>query len=99
MKAVILAAGRGTRISSISGETPKCLLRFGEEAILDFQLGALFDAGVTDVAMVVGYQKEKIVQHVARSYPDLRHRISFIFNPRFAETNNSYSLSLARPWV
>ena len=99
MKAVILAAGRGTRISSVSKGVPKCLLRFGEETILDYQLSALLKAGVTDFALVVGHQMEMIVEHVAHRYSHLWDSFTFISNPRFATTNNIYSLWLAKPWV
>jgi NDP-sugar pyrophosphorylase family protein len=58
MKAVILAAGQGTRIRSVHGERPKCLIAVGDQTILDHQLEALSMAGVSEVAIVVGYRKE-----------------------------------------
>ncbi len=99
MKAVILAAGRGTRISSLSGGSPKCLLKFGHYAILDYQISALLRAGISDIALVVGYQHEKIVEHVSRQYSHFWDSFTFIKNPRYAETNNICSLQLTRPWV
>ena len=98
MKAVILAAGQGTRIRSIHGERPKCLIDVDERTILDHQLDALGIAGINDVAIVVGYKKEQIIAHVRqRNQP--RQKIHFIENPAFALTNNIYSLWLSRGWL
>jgi len=99
MKAVILAAGQGTRIRSVHGEHPKCLIEVDNTTILDHQLDALSGAGINDVAIVVGYEKEQIINHVASR--TLRHsqRVRFIENPAFAITNNIYSLWLALEWL
>ena len=98
MKAVILAAGQGTRIRSVHGEHPKCLIEVDNATILDHQLDALSMVGINDVAIVVGYEKEQIIAHVnARTL--LRPRIRFIESPAFAITNNIYSLWLALDWL
>jgi choline kinase len=98
MKAVILAAGQGTRIRSVHGEHPKCLIEVDNTTILDHQLDALSMVGINDVAIVVGYEKEQIIAHVnARTL--LGPRIRFIENPAFAITNNIYSLGLALDWL
>jgi choline kinase len=98
MKAVILAAGQGTRIRSVHGEHPKCLIEVDNTTILDHQLKALAMAGINEVAIVVGYEKEQIIAHVnARKL--LTQKIHFIENPAFAITNNIYSLRLALEWV
>src|SRR6185295_511084 len=99
MKAVILAAGQGTRIRSVHGERPKCLIEVDNNTILDHQLEALSKAGINDVAIVVGYEKEQIIRHVMnRNVSDVQ-RIHFIENPAFAITNNIYSLWLALDWL
>ena len=98
MKAVILAAGQGTRIRSVHGEHPKCLIEVDNATILDHQLEALYKAGITDVVMVVGYEKEQIISHL-RSRKLGQQRIHFVENPAFAITNNIYSLWLALDWV
>jgi choline kinase len=98
MKAVILAAGQGTRIRSIHGERPKCLINVDERTILDHQLDALCSAGINDVAIVVGYEKEQIIAHVKRrNHPN--QKIRFIENSAFALTNNTYSLWLSLEWL
>jgi len=99
MKAVILAAGQGTRIRSVHGEHPKCLIEVDETTILDHQLEALSMAGIHEVAIVVGYEKEQIVAHVRDKRLSDSQRIHFIENPAFAITNNIYSLWLASDWL
>jgi choline kinase len=98
MKAVILAAGQGTRIRSVHGEHPKCLIEVDNTTILDHQLDALSMVGINDVAIVVGYEKEQIIAHVnARKL--LSQNNHYIDNPAFAITNNIYSLWLALDWL
>ena len=99
MKAVILAAGQGTRIRSVHGERPKCLIKVDEATILDRQLEALSMVGISEVAIVVGYEKEQIIAHVRRKELGHHQRIHFIENPAFALTNNIYSLWLAIDWL
>jgi choline kinase len=99
MKAVILAAGQGTRIRSVHGEHPKCLIQVDDATILDHQLEALSMAGIIDVAIVVGYEKEQIITHVRGRELSYFQRIHFIENPAFALTNNIYSLWLASDWL
>ena len=99
MKAVILAAGQGTRIRSVHGENPKCLIEVDNATILDHQLESLYKAGITDVVMVVGYEKEQIINHLRSRKLSQVQRIHFVENPAFAITNNIYSLWLALDWV
>ena len=99
MKAVILAAGQGTRIRSVHGERPKCLIEVDESTILDHQLEALSMAGIDEVAIVVGYEKEQIINHVKQGTGSYGQTIQFIENPAFAITNNIYSLWLAEEWI
>ena len=99
MKAVILAAGQGTRIRAVHGERPKCLIEVDDTTILDHQLEALSTVGIKDVAIVVGYEKEQIINHVTSRRPSSVQRIHFIENPAFAITNNVYSLWLALEWL
>ena len=99
MKAVILAAGQGTRIRSVHGEHPKCLIEVDDSTILDHQLEALSMAGIHDVAIVVGYEKEQIIAHIRNKRLSYNQRIHFIENAAFAITNNIYSLWVARDWL
>lgn len=99
MRAVILAAGQGTRIRLVHGQHPKCLIEVDEKTILDHQLEALSMAGINEVAIVVGYEKEQIVSQVRSTAIAYGQKIRFIENSFFATTNNIYSLWLALDWL
>jgi len=63
MKAVIMAAGLGTRLRPLTDSTPKPLLRVGGMSIIDRTLAAL-PPQVEEIVIVVGYLKEQIIAHV-----------------------------------
>jgi len=99
MKAVILAAGQGTRIRAVHGERPKCLIKVDDKTILDHQIEGLLGAGIDQIAIVVGYEKQQIIRHVQKRFRRRAPNIEFIENAAFAITNNIYSLWMAREWV
>jgi choline kinase len=59
MRAVILAAGCGSRMGSHTEDRPKCLIEVGGRRLLDRQLAALYAAGVVEVAVVTGWCSEQ----------------------------------------
>lgn len=59
--ALILAAGRGSRMKRMTEDAPKCLVRLAGKRLLDWQLEALESAGAGSVTVVRGYMKEKLV--------------------------------------
>lgn len=88
-KAIILAAGNGSRLRPLTNDRPKCLLDVGGRPILDHQLDALARFGITDVVIVLGHCGQRIREHVGNS-------ARYVENPRFDTTNSLYSLWLAR---
>jgi choline kinase len=89
MKAIILAAGRGSRMKNLTDERPKCLVELRDKALLDWQLEALRAAGITEIAIVTGYKRELLVN---------RGLVEF-HNARWAETNMVSSLACAQDWL
>jgi len=63
MKAVILTAGEGKRIRPLTNNMTKGMISIGNKPILEYILEALKGVGITDIVMVVGYKKEKILSH------------------------------------
>jgi L-glutamine-phosphate cytidylyltransferase len=94
MKCVIVAAGSSTRLRPLTDTLPKCLLPIRGKTILARAMEGLLAAGITQIAIVVGFQAEKIHTFLREKYPNVKTR--FILNPNFALTNNAYSLLLAR---
>ena len=87
-QALILAAGRGSRL----GEGPKCLCEIGGQPLIEHQLEALRGVGIDSVALVVGFEQERVRDVIGE-------RASFVVNEHYAETNSLYSFLLARDWV
>ncbi|MBF0587958.1 MAG: phosphocholine cytidylyltransferase family protein [Magnetococcales bacterium] len=88
MKAIILAAGRGSRLDSLTDERPKALVPFRGKPLIDWQLEALRGADVQEIAVVRGYLAERF------ELP-----LHYFENPRWAETNMVMSLVCAAPWL
>ena len=93
LQAVILTAGFGRRMRPLSDRTHKALLPIGETTILGRIMDALGQVGVRRVTIVTGYRAPDIEEFLRTGYPDADLR--FVYNSRFAETNNVVSLSLA----
>lgn len=64
-KAVILAAGRGTRMGGLTSDLPKPMLPLAGRPILEHLLDRLRSAGFSDFAIVTGYRREAIEEHFA----------------------------------
>jgi len=97
MKAIILAAGVGSRIRPMTDDCPKTLLKIGDVTILERMLTNIQACGINDVTFVLGYLREKIESFVKDTFPDLNAH--FVVNDRYAETNTGYSLMLAEELV
>lgn len=89
MKAIILAAGRGSRMKSLTNNRPKCLIKLRGKALLDWQLNALRAARVSDISIVTGYKRELLSG---------RGLVEF-HNTRWHETNMVSSLACAESWL
>lgn len=94
MIAIILAAGSGRRLGPLTAQLPKCLLQLGGRTILDRMLERVRRAGIPEAVIVTGFGAGQVRRHVA-SLGLARPRVHLVDNPRFAETNNLYSLHLA----
>ena len=60
-KAIIIAAGLGSRLKEFTKSHPKCLLKFGGKTLLQHQLDSYKDVGISNISLVRGYKKECIV--------------------------------------
>lgn len=89
MKAIILAAGRGSRMKDLTDERPKCLVELRGKALLDWQLEALRAAGITEIAIVTGYKRQLLTDRGLTEF----------HNARWAETNMVSSLACAQEWL
>lgn len=91
MKAIILAAGRGSRMNKGTANSPKCLMKLCGQSLLDYGIRSLLKAGFdkSDIAIVTGYRSERIQVD----------GVQYFHNARWAETNMFVSLTMAREWL
>lgn len=89
MRAIILAAGRGSRMGSMTDQRPKCLCQLHGKPLLQYQLEALSSAGIDDVAIVTGYRNADLIGFSGTKF----------YNPRWSQTNMVYSLLQADDWL
>ncbi|MCK4937610.1 MAG: phosphocholine cytidylyltransferase family protein [Methanosarcinales archaeon] len=97
MKAIILAAGIGSRIRPLTDNCPKSLLKVGDNTILEMMVSHIQDCGINDIVFVTGYLKEQIQDYVKTRFPDLNY--SFVTNEKYAETNTGFSLMLVQDLI
>jgi len=99
MKAIILAAGLGKRLASVTGGAPKCLVPVAGRTILDRMIERLVEAGLRDIIVVTGHRREDVERHLdASSMPEARGAVR-VFNERYADWGNFYSLLVAEQAV
>lgn len=96
MDALILAAGRGSRLGSATADRPKTLVDLGGMTPLALQLHTLMGAGVGRAVIVTGYRRDQVEAEARRQAGD-RIELEFIWNPFWAVTNVIGSAWLAWP--
>jgi L-glutamine-phosphate cytidylyltransferase len=89
MKAIILAAGRGSRMKDLTDDRPKCMVELHGKPLLEWELTALRNAGISDIAIVTGYKRELLANLGFMEF----------HNPRWEETNMVSSLAYAAEWL
>lgn len=96
MRAIILAAGKGTRLFPLTRNTPKSLLDLGNGiSLIENQLMSLTEANVKDIYVVVGYRADQIEAKI-KTLDEIECNIETIYNPFIDVSNNLISLWFAR---
>ncbi|MBR1560102.1 MAG: phosphocholine cytidylyltransferase family protein [Clostridia bacterium] len=95
MKALILAAGYGSRLKPLTDDIPKSLVPVNGKPILLKQLENLYDCGVTDITVISGYRANMLEAAVHDRFRD----VNIIHSPDYETTNNMYSAWLGREAV
>lgn len=83
MKAVIIAAGQSSRLWQITDGTPKTLLPYKKGTILSTIIKNLKRAGANEIFIVVGYEREKIIQYIKEQ----KLKVKFVHNDEWQRGN------------
>ncbi len=95
MKALILAAGFGSRLMPLTQNEPKCMVKYKEKRLIDYEIEALKEAGIKEIAVVGGYLFE-----VLKDFLRKNHGIEKIYrNENFDKTNMVSTLFCAREFL
>ena len=94
MRGIILAAGKGTRISNISDGFPKSFLKIGNKTIIDHQLESLRNIDLKEIVIVTGYKSH----YFEEKYGDCKD-IRLIHNPYYSRCNVLGSVWFARDYL
>jgi len=82
VKAIIIAAGTGTRLYPITKDIPKSLLDVGQGlTLLETQLHSLKECGIKNIVMIIGYRADQIESKLQEYSSDFNFEI--VYNPFF----------------
>ncbi len=84
MRAILLAAGLGTRLRPLTDTTPKCLVPINGKPLLDIWCEALLAAGATRLLINLHYKSDEVQQHLAQS--EFAKDIETVFEPALLGT-------------
>ncbi len=89
MRAIILVAGRGSRLPKNLSKNPKSFLKIGKNTIIEKLINNFLSSGITKIALVTGYKKKKF----------FRFKLKNFHNQKWKNTNMVYSLNKASNWL
>lgn len=95
MDGVVLAAGEGTRMGSLTAEQPKGLVEVAGQPVLSHAFDALLSVGVQRLVVVVGYRGEQIVARYGEMYRD--RPVAYVEQPE--QLGTAHALQQAMPVV
>lgn len=90
MKLVLLAAGRGTRISRYLEGRPKCTVDIGGQPLIEYTIDLFNKNGIDDIAIVLGYEGHYIKEALEGK------NVKFYYNPFYDVTNSVASIWFAK---
>jgi L-glutamine-phosphate cytidylyltransferase len=96
LRVIILAAGQGKRLLPLTADVPKALLDIGGKPLIERQIEAFAEQGVTDFAVVTGYAESLIKAELDRISKRLKVSVKTVFNPFYAVADNLASCWMTR---
>lgn len=99
MQAIMLAAGKGSRLGKYTKNNTKCMLEVHGKTLLERAIDALLLAGIKDFIIVLGYKGENVKKYIREKGLDKKINIIYVDNDVYDTTNNIYSLYLAKDYL
>lgn len=96
MKALILAAGVGSRLKHKTKNIPKALVKVNNREILDYQLSIFKKFKIKNIGIVVGYKSNKIINFIKKK---TYFKFEIIKNKKYESTDSAYSYKLAKKFL
>lgn len=93
MRAILLAAGMGTRLRPLTIDTPKPLIKINNESIIERQIKALNEIGINEIIIVTGYLNEKF------EFLKDKYGVKLIHNDKYNKYNNIYTMYIVREYL
>ena len=94
MQAIILAAGMGRRLKTLTEHNTKCMVEVNGVTLIERMLRQLEAVHLSRIVIVVGYQGKKLIDFV--NSLNIQTPVVYVNNPIFDKTNNIYSLALVK---
>lgn len=98
-KAIVLAAGIGSRINKITKTIPKTMIKINGKFIFEYIIENLHKANIREVIFVVGYKANILVPKLKKKCEELKIKLKIVVNKKYKSTNTMYSLWLARKYL
>ena len=92
-RAIILAAGQGSRLMPLTADRPKCLVPVGTACFLERTIRALLQASMPHITIVTGYHAPQVASFVREHFPNAP--VQCLFNADWNSANNFSSLATA----
>ena len=93
MKAIILAAGQGTRLRPLTNDRPKCMVKYQNKPIIDFILETMNNCKLSDIALINGYKNDVLENYLKDQ------SLTFYTNEIFYKTNMVSTLFCAKDFM
>ncbi|MDE5612916.1 MAG: NTP transferase domain-containing protein, partial [Odoribacter sp.] len=97
MQAIILAAGMGKRLGELTQDNTKCMIRVNGTTLIERMLHQLEAQHLERIVIVIGYQGQKLKDYIDTL--SISTPILYVENPIYDQTNNIYSLYLAKDYL
>ena len=97
MQGMILAAGMGKRLKDLTKDNTKCMVKVNGVSLIERMLSQLDQLNLSRIVIVVGYKGDLLKSYIQGL--DVKTPITYVENPIYDQTNNIYSLFLARDYL